>query len=78
MVANKDDWKDQLCSLNNFLNTLYVDLFFKMKNIFRFQFQPVAKIVVYFCGSKSDINPNPSFREGNKFTKKVMVSAVVS
>ena len=33
---------------------------------------------VYFSGSKNDINSNRLFHEGNKFTKKVMVSAAVS
>ena len=33
---------------------------------------------VYFSGSKNDINPNSLFHEGNKFTKKVTGSSVVS
>ena len=35
-------------------------------------------IIFIFYGSKNDINPILLFDEGNKFTKKVMLSAAVS
>ena len=49
------------------------------KMIFHFKFQPIVKIFVFnFLNIKNDIKPYRLFHEGNKFTKKVMISAVVS
>ena len=47
IFVNKDEWKDQLCLLYNFLKTLYVDLLFQMRKIFHFRLQPVVRIIVF-------------------------------
>ena len=78
MVVNKGQWKDQLHLLNDFVNTQRKFVFEDEKD-----FPPQIPTNqqnnrVYFSGSKNDINNNRLFHEINKFTKKVLISAVVS
>ena len=48
-VISKEEWKNQLYLLNNFLNTLYIDLFFKMKKIFHLKFKSNSSQIQNNC-----------------------------
>ena len=64
---------------NIFPSTLYQGSCFKMRRTFSFNYELIPKNNrVYFNGPRKDVQPEYLYSEGNKFSKKLVVSAVIT